>query len=170
MKAFQHLDDNTLAFESAHKFNTSSTEYKAGEKLEELGACNNCHFYGTTFPKQGAQTWAPNLAMTKDRLRPDWVVEWLRNPQSIMPGTQMPAPYLPTEDLLNADDAIATWGKPLVDLKGDHDAMLEGLREIESSILKGSQILVEKSKRILKKMDMISEVMKKMKKMKTGKI
>ncbi len=129
IKAFQHLDANTLAFESAHGFNTSSTEFKAGGKLEELGACNNCHFYGSTFPKQGAQTWAPNLAMTKDRLRPEWVVEWLRDPQSIMPGTQMPAPYLPTEDLLTTDDATETWGKSLVELQGDHDAMLEGLRD-----------------------------------------
>ena len=53
------------------------------------------------FPKQAAQTWAPNLAMTKDRLRPEWVVEWMRNPQAIMPGTKMPAPYLPTIDILD---------------------------------------------------------------------
>jgi hypothetical protein len=67
--------------------------------------------------------------MTKDRLRPEWVVEWLRDPQAIMPGTQMPAPYLPTEDLLTTDDATATWGKSLVELQGDHDTMLEGLRD-----------------------------------------
>jgi cbb3-type cytochrome oxidase cytochrome c subunit len=129
IKAFQSLEQNNLAFESIHGFDVKSDNYKAGASLEELGACNNCHFYGTTYPKQGAQTWAPNLAMTKDRLRYDWVVEWLRDPQKIMPGTLMPAPYLPTEDVLSTDDAEEIWGKSLVNLKGDHDAMLKGLAD-----------------------------------------
>ena len=89
-----------LSFESEFTINTNSNEYKAGDKLHEFGACNNCHFYGETKPIQGAQTWAPNLAMTKDRLRPEWVIEWMRDPQLIMPGTKMPAPYLPTQDIL----------------------------------------------------------------------
>ena len=67
--------------------------------------------------------------MTKVRLNPDWVVEWLREPQDIMPGTKMPAPYLPTSDILDVDDAEATWGNELVELSGDQDAMLEGLRD-----------------------------------------
>lgn len=129
IKAFQSLEDNNLSFESIHSFDINSDEYKAGVKLENLGACNNCHFYGTTYPKQGAQTWAPNLAMTKDRLRYDWVVEWLRDPQKIMPGTLMPAPYLPTEDVLSTDDAEEIWGKSLINLKGDHDTMLKGLAD-----------------------------------------
>jgi hypothetical protein len=129
ISAFNHLDDETMAYENPHKFHTKTTEFKAGEKLEELGACNNCHFYGAQFPIQGAATWAPNLALTKDRLQPEWVVDWMREPQTIMPGTKMPAPFLPTEDLLTTDDAIATWGKSLVKLGGDQQAMLEGLRD-----------------------------------------
>ena len=39
-------------------------------------------FDGDEFPKQAASTWAPNLALTKERLNPDWVKEWLRNPIS----------------------------------------------------------------------------------------
>jgi len=46
-----------------------------------------------------------------------------------MPGTQMPAPYLPTEDVLTTSDATAIWGKSLIKLQGDHDAMLDGLRD-----------------------------------------
>ena len=78
---------------------------------------------------QAAQTWAPNLAMSKDRLRAEWMVEWLRDPQKIMPGTKMPAPYLPTEDLLLLSDAKETWGSALVKTKGDQEIMLEGLRD-----------------------------------------
>ena len=46
-----------------------------------------------------------------------------------MPGTKMPAPYLPTPDVLDVDDAEATWGKELIKLSGDQDAMLQGLRD-----------------------------------------
>ena len=98
-------------------------------QVHELGACNNCHFYGTEFPTQVASTWAPNLALTKERLNPEWVVDWMRAPGEIMPGTKMPAPYLPTPDVLETDDAVDVWGKDLVKLKGNQEAMLEGLRD-----------------------------------------
>ena len=126
---FQDMEDNALSFESVHKVNKHGSGFKAGSKLEELGVCSNCHFYGDKFPIQGAETWAPNLAMSKNRLRPEWVVEWMRDPQEIMPGTKMPAPFLPTEDLLTTADAVETWGKHLVNLGGDQEAMLEGLRD-----------------------------------------
>ena len=98
IKAFQHMDKRNLLLESHFSVDKMSSKFKAGETLHTFGACNNCHFYGEEFPKQGAQTWAPNLAMTKERLRPEWVVDWMEDPQKIMPGTKMPAPYLPTED------------------------------------------------------------------------
>ncbi|SVA02435.1 uncharacterized protein METZ01_LOCUS55289 [marine metagenome] len=53
----------------------------------------------------------------------------MREPQNIMPGTKMPAPYLPTPDVLETNDAVATWGRDLVKLKGNQEAMLEGLRD-----------------------------------------
>ena len=129
IKAFQHMDNHSLSFEGTHLVDSKTTEFKAGEKLHEFGACNNCHFYGEVKPIQGAATWAPNLALTKERLRPEWVVEWLRDPQKIMPGTKMPAPYLPTSDILSVDGAEETWGKDLVDLNGDTDLMLKGLTD-----------------------------------------
>jgi len=134
IRSFQFYDEQPLAFESEFHINTSTTKYKAGKKLEELGACNNCHFYGTTFPKQGPQTWAPNLALTKERLHPDWVIDWMEDPQSIMPGTKMPAPFLPDEDLLNALGAVSDWGEHVVKVGGDKEAMLEGLRDYVYSI------------------------------------
>ena len=127
--AFQHMENHNLSFETLHNIDKNSIEFKAADKLHEFGACNNCHFYGEVKPIQGPATWAPNLALTKERLRHDWVVEWLRNPQKIMPGTKMPAPYLPTSDLLMIDGAVDTWGEYLVQLNGDNDLMLKGLTE-----------------------------------------
>jgi len=128
------MDNHSLSFEGAHLVDSKTTEFKAGEKLHEFGACNNCHFYGEVKPIQGAATWAPNLALTKERLRSEWVIEWLRDPQKIMPGTKMPAPYLPTSDILSVDGAEETWGKELVDLNGDTDLMLKGLTDYLYSI------------------------------------
>ena len=96
--------------------------------------CSNCHFYGTTFPKQGAETWAPNLALSKERLRPEWLVKWLNDPQAVMPGTKMPAPYIPSQEELEMEDSKSIWGNSLITLRGDRKAMLEGLRDYNYSI------------------------------------
>ena len=134
IKSFQNRDDDLLDFASDLKFDSMSTEFKAGKKLHDLGACNNCHFYGKEFPKQSAQTWAPNLALTKERLQPEWVIEWLRDPQIIMPGTKMPAPYLPDKEILNLPGSINDWGKYVVGLEGNNELMLQGLRDYVYSI------------------------------------
>ena len=129
ISAFQSLENHSLDFENPHIVDKNTVHFRAGDKLHEFGACNNCHFYGTTFPKGEPQTWAPNLAMTKERLRPEWVIDWLKNPQAIMPGTKMPAPYLPDSDILSTSDAVETWGKDIVRLNGDKELMLKGLRD-----------------------------------------
>jgi len=143
IKAFQHWDDNLIAFESDFHVDQSTNHFKAGEKLHDLGACNNCHFYGTTFPKQGAQTWAPNMALTKERLQSDWVIDWLRDPQDIMPGTKMPVPYLPDAEILELPGAASDWGKYIISIGGDREIMLEGLRDYVYSISGKTDITTE---------------------------
>ncbi len=123
------MENHNLSFESEYIVDSNSDKFKAGHKIHEFGACNNCHFYGEIKPVQGTQTWAPNLAMTKERLRHEWVIEWMRDPQKIMPGTKMPAPYLPTEDILSVEGASDIWGDELVRINGDADIMLEGLTD-----------------------------------------
>jgi len=129
IKAFQHMDERSLLLEGDFSVNNRTSKFKAGEKLHAFGACNNCHFYGDQFPKQGAQTWAPNLALTKDRLRPEWVVRWLDNPNVIMPGTKMPAPYIPDSVAIALDNALPTWGIDVINLKGNREEMLEAIRD-----------------------------------------
>ena len=123
------MDGEHVSYRAEHEFDGSSTGFTAGAKLHEMGQCNSCHFYGEEFPTGDAPTWAPNLALTKERLNADWVTEWLKNPAEIMPGTKMPAPYVPDKEVLSADGAERDWGKALVALDGDTLAMLEGLRD-----------------------------------------
>lgn len=126
---FQHVDSENINYRGLHQFDPESMEFAAGAKLHEIGQCNSCHFYGEKFPTGDAPTWAPNLALTKERLNPGWVTEWLKNPGAIMPGTKMPAPYVPDSEILSMEGAESDWGNALVAIDGDTIAMLDGLRD-----------------------------------------
>jgi mono/diheme cytochrome c family protein len=67
--------------------------------------CFSCHVQGEKKPEGPPEGWAPNLAMAKQRLNPGWIVEWLRDPQKVQPGTRMPSFYPGgPEDVLGGDD------------------------------------------------------------------
>ncbi|MEE2876373.1 MAG: c-type cytochrome [Candidatus Neomarinimicrobiota bacterium] len=129
IKYFQYYDGQTTPYEGDYSQRENSVAFRAGAKLHEMGACNNCHYYGTIQPLQDPQTWAPNLALTKERLRPDWVDAWMRDPQSIMPGTKMPKPYIPSEEELSIADASEIYGTDLMRLAGDEETMVRGLTD-----------------------------------------
>ena len=117
---FQSKDGLPLNYENPHSFSQVSNSYLAGKKIQEEGACINCHFYGPMKPRQAALTWAPNLVLTKERLRPEWLIEFFNNPQSVMPGTKMPAPYIPVDEPIN--DVIEYWGPEVAAFVGDTTA------------------------------------------------
>jgi len=76
---------------------TTATEKPPAERLQEAQAlftelkCLSCHVVGPLKPGQDASSAAPNLALAKSRLRPDWIPAWLANPQALMDGTRMPS-------------------------------------------------------------------------------
>ncbi|MEE9165852.1 MAG: c-type cytochrome [Candidatus Neomarinimicrobiota bacterium] len=143
IKYFQFLEEKVNAYESPHLVDVGSSKYGAGTKLEKMGECNKCHFYGKTFPSQDASTWAANLVMVKDRLRPEWVSRWLSDPQRILPGTKMPTPYIPTEEDIQIPEAEEIFGKDIVDLAGDRTAMVNGLRDYLYTLSGKSDITAE---------------------------
>jgi cytochrome c2 len=122
---FQSKDGLPLNYENPHSFSQVSNSYLAGQKIQEEGACINCHFYGPMKPRQAALTWAPNLVLAKERLRPEWLIEFFNNPQSVMPGTKMPAPYIPVDEPIN--DVIEYWGPEVAAFVGDTTAMFNSL-------------------------------------------
>ena len=122
---FQQKDNLDLIYEDPHDFTLNSSSFKAGERIAEMGACINCHFYGQEKPKQDALTWAPNLVLTKERLRPEWLVEWFINPQDVMPGTKMPAPYIPTEEPQNSIREV--WGSDVAQISRDSTKLYKSL-------------------------------------------
>lgn len=92
-----------------------------------MGGCQNCHFYGNQKPRQAAVTWGPNLALTKERLRPEWLIELFKDPQVIMPGTKMPAPYIPVDEPVASVKEV--WGKNVAKLHSEPEKLLEAIRD-----------------------------------------
>ena len=61
---------------------------------------------------KSAEDMAPNLQLAEKRLRPDWILQWVADPQKIFPGTRMPSffppndkgvPVSPFKDILDGD-------------------------------------------------------------------
>jgi len=81
---------------------------KPGGTAEQLAAgrtlagknghgCISCHdISGVT----GGGTRGPDLALTARRVRHDWYVRWMHNPQRIAPGTRMPQNFIDGKALL----------------------------------------------------------------------
>jgi cbb3-type cytochrome oxidase cytochrome c subunit len=77
---------------------------RAGTKNFTALRCLSCHVLTEEALEMGASSLAPSLAMAHERLRPDWIIDWLTDPQTIEPGTNMPS-YFYSEGIPFYDDA-----------------------------------------------------------------
>jgi mono/diheme cytochrome c family protein len=72
---------------------------------EDYFNCFSCHVQGDKNPEGPPDGWAPDLAMAAFRLNPEWIVEWLHDPQKLQPGTKMPSFYPGgPEDVFGGDE------------------------------------------------------------------
>jgi mono/diheme cytochrome c family protein len=76
--------------------------------------CFSCHVQGGKTPEGPKDGWAPDLAMARQRLNPNWIIKWLKDPQKVQPGTKMPS-FFP--------------GGPDNILGGKDDKQIEALRD-----------------------------------------
>ena len=86
---FAAVSDVTGPF-STHEVVANATALGTGEELFELLRCQLCHVLDTIPEGQDPSTLAPDLRMARERLQPDWVLEWMIRPLDIQPGTNMP--------------------------------------------------------------------------------
>ena len=68
-----------------------SDNLATGKQLFELLKCQQCHVLGTIPKDQEVSNLAPDLRMASDRLQAEWILDWLKAPAAIVPGTRMPA-------------------------------------------------------------------------------
>ncbi|MHB8873003.1 MAG: c-type cytochrome [Myxococcaceae bacterium] len=82
---------------------TAEVKPLKGEQLVEASAlfqklkCMTCHPVGKPAPEADRAALAPNFLLAPKRLRPDWVVAFIKTPQSLQEGTRMPA-FFNTDD------------------------------------------------------------------------
>ncbi len=98
---FSAIDDASYPFDQkftvAHEYPREMVQ--AGDTLANGQLqCFRCHVQGGVSPAGTTpDQWAPDLAMAADRLRFEWLQDWITNPQAIFPGTNMPQ-YWPDPD------------------------------------------------------------------------
>jgi mono/diheme cytochrome c family protein len=91
----------------------------AGKDLFGRWQCVKCHVVAGRLPAgQDVANMAPDLANVPQRLRADWLSKWLADPQSILPGTRMPANF-PASPEENAFPEV---------LGGDQQKQIEAVR------------------------------------------
>jgi mono/diheme cytochrome c family protein len=113
---FGALDHVEVPFVHLEKAAFARDSIEAGKLLtsKEYFDCFSCHQRGAQKPQGPPEGWAPDLALAAQRLNPDWIVDWIRDPQKMMPGTKMPSFY--------------PGGPPDV-LGGDDEAQIRALRD-----------------------------------------
>jgi cytochrome c2 len=77
-----------------------------GQQVFTMFQCSSCHVVGGQVPEgKTSADLAPDLTMTSTRLRAEWILKWLDDPQKLLPGTRMPDffPEATIPTVLNGD-------------------------------------------------------------------
>ncbi len=96
---FSALDEAPYPFEetftTAHEYPQDLVREGAILASDQEGSlqCLACHFQGSRQPRVPPTQWAPDLALAANRLRAEWIDQWIKDPQSLQPGTNMPQFY-----------------------------------------------------------------------------
>lgn len=109
VKYFNALDDQDFPFTAVHEGKRIPEEYEAGKKLfsADYFDCAKCHIVGDKMPGGSPDSWAPDFALSKERLKPDWLIQWMIDPQNLLPGTKMPTFFDPEYfDVSGPDDIM----------------------------------------------------------------
>ena len=90
-----------LAMDGAQPFDDEQervydrAELRVGAQLLDQLQCERCHIAAAAGTMEASQL-APSFRLSGERLTHDWIVDWMLDPQSITPGTQMPQ-FWPTD-------------------------------------------------------------------------
>ncbi len=104
---FDNLSGQEISYHGVQVPPASPENLATGKKLFDLFQCVKCHQITQDSAAMGASFLAPDLALTKKRLKPDWVTRWLNDPQALQAGTMMPSFFpegqSPAPDILEGD-------------------------------------------------------------------
>ncbi len=81
------------------------TRVDAGRALFDKKGCAMCHSLGSAWTDAGIPL-APDLAVTRQRMSPDMVAAWIRDPRALSTDTVMPTFPLTDEEVLALRDYV----------------------------------------------------------------
>ena len=88
---FSSLTDEPFPYKTIALESATRAELRVGKQIFDALECISCHpEQGEVIPAGSNKTGRPDLALAKSRLKADWIIEWLKEPQSFQPGTAMP--------------------------------------------------------------------------------
>jgi len=113
MPTFHFTDDetNTLVtflaaegrvpqFDTQAHMSPPAANVAVGREVFDMLRCAQCHSTLPVNPASppvpdvsNAQSLAPNLTLSRARLRHEWIPDWIRRPGEMIPGTRMPANF-----------------------------------------------------------------------------
>ncbi|HTK29038.1 MAG TPA: c-type cytochrome [Vicinamibacterales bacterium] len=91
IRYFGAVSNTVGPFHAPQVVNASNTNDATGKALFEKLKCQQCHVLGAIPKDQPTSNLAPDLRMAPERLNADWILQWLKKPSDILPGTRMPA-------------------------------------------------------------------------------
>ena len=91
VKYFSALDDEPFPYETLETPTPTTAELRVGKQIFDELQCISCHpSQGEVIPEGSDKAGRPDLSLAKGRLKPDWLIDWMKDPQSLQPGTAMP--------------------------------------------------------------------------------
>lgn len=91
VKYFSALDDEPFPYETLETPTSTQAELRVGKQIFDVLQCISCHpSQGEVIPEGSDKAGRPDLSLAKERLKSDWLIDWMKDPQSFQPGTAMP--------------------------------------------------------------------------------
>ncbi len=135
----QQRDDSYLAQKESQHANYLTDGWSLltfepkGDVPASQKLCANCHRVGNKAPEGGTpDDKGPNLVLTPDRLRPDWLRQWIATPRRVLPYTGMPNNFSAAKD----DYQSYFRGTSAEQVLGVRDALMNYHRVQQSELVK----------------------------------
>jgi mono/diheme cytochrome c family protein len=88
---FNALDGSEYPYRDYRGYTLEGPRKQQAQTAFAQAQCTQCHTLGDNPPPDIAAKGAPNLLLAKHRLRPEWLARWIRDPQVLYPGVNMPS-------------------------------------------------------------------------------
>ncbi|HUF16854.1 MAG TPA: c-type cytochrome [Thermoanaerobaculia bacterium] len=86
-------EGNVPQFDTARFSDPVPRNVAVGQAVYEMLRCAQCHPASGALTVTDASSLAPPLDLSRARLQHDWIPDWIRRPNEIIPGTRMPTNF-----------------------------------------------------------------------------